>query len=113
MPPAVLLTGAVTGASAAGGNLVNLNSFPADGDADVIDGGPTCAGELSTGIGGESIETITVNGHGGNDDLSAKGGNGTGAPAGQVCLDCAEPGLRRRHPGRRRVAVHHARRWSR
>ena len=45
---------------------------------------------------GESIENITVNGQGGNDDLSAKGGNGTGAPAGQVCLD-TDP-VTRRHP---------------
>ena len=68
-----------------GANLVNLNSFPADVDADVFDAGPT-AGDV-TGGGGESIEYITVNGLGGNDDLSAKGGNGTGAPAGQFCVD--------------------------
>src|SRR5262245_54256463 len=52
-----------------GTNLVNFNSFPADADADLQD----------TGLTGESIENITVNGQGGNDNLSAKGGNGTGA----------------------------------
>ena len=72
------------------GNLVNLNSFPADVDADILDAGA----DVSTidGSGGESIETIIVNGQGGNDDLSAKGGNGTGVTAGQFCLDL---GIRR------------------
>ena len=66
------------------GNLINLNSFPADGDADILDGGGRpCAvrraGDRAGDRPGESIENITVNGQGGNDDLSAKGGNGTGA----------------------------------
>ena len=61
-----------------------MNSFPADGDADILDDGPAAGSIL---FGGESIENITVNGLGGNDDLSAKGGNGTGRPAGQFCFD--------------------------
>ena len=62
-----------------GSNVVNLNSFPADGNADVVD----------AGTGGESIERITVLGNAGNDDLSAKGGNGTGASVGAA--GCAPP----------------------
>jgi Ca2+-binding RTX toxin-like protein len=74
-----------------GGNLVNLNSFPGDTDADVFDAGPTVS--TIDGLGGESIESIVVNGQGGNDDLSAKGGNGTGATAGLFCQDLgAAPG---------------------
>jgi Ca2+-binding RTX toxin-like protein len=70
---------------APGQNLVNLNAFPADNDADVIDSGLT----------GESIESITVLGNGGNDNLSAKGGDGTGVTAGQLCIDTdpATPGV--------------------
>ncbi len=64
-----------------GGNLLNLNAFPADNDADLLD----------AGTNGESIEAITVNGQGGNDDLSAKGGDGTGATTGQACI-VASPG---------------------
>ncbi len=56
-----------------------------------------CVGGDIVGLGGESIENITVNGQGGNDDLSAKGGNGTGRPAGQFCfdLDPVTPGIQR------------------
>ena len=82
-----------------GGNLINLNSFPGDTDADILDGGGTaaCAGTPGDLLHrpGESIETITVNGQGGNDDLSAKGGNGTGV--------AGRPGLPR--PGRGAVGA--------
>ncbi len=48
-----------------GNTLLNLNSFPADNDADVWD----CNDELVS---------IIVNGNGGDDFVTGKGGNGTG-----------------------------------
>jgi Ca2+-binding RTX toxin-like protein len=84
-PPAtVLAPGRALGDETFGGTFINMNSFPADGDADIQDGGAILAGVSDTG--GESIENITILGNGGNDDLSAKGGNGTGVTAGQACL---------------------------
>ena len=60
------------------GTLINLNAFVADNDADLIDGGADLCGS--------SIENVTVNGQIGN-DLSAKGGDGTGTR-------WARPGIR-------------------
>ena len=86
-----------------------MNSFPADGDADILDDGPA-AGSIV--FGGESIENITVNGQGGNDDLSAKGGNGTGVPVRAILLRHG-PGDPRHPNPRRPVAAYHARRRHR
>lgn len=47
-------------------NLINLNAFPADNDADVVD--------LT-----DSLVAIGVNGNGGDDFILGKGGDGTGA----------------------------------
>jgi Ca2+-binding RTX toxin-like protein len=93
IPPAPLvpLGQAVAVAPPLGTNLVNLNSFPGDTDADLMNTGGTQACVGTPGLPvigpGDSIESIIVNGQGGNDDLSAKGGNGTGATAGQQCVD--------------------------
>ncbi len=58
---------AAAGPCSDGNTLLNLNSFPADNDADVWD----CNDQLFA---------ITINGNGGDDFVTGKGGNGTGAP---------------------------------
>ncbi len=54
-----------------GDSLVNLNSFPADNDADVL----LCYNGDNSG---DDPVGITINGNGGDDFVTGKGGNGTG-----------------------------------